>query len=174
MAVLHLYVWNTDLSEKIDAVIEQATAADFSKTSTWQTQWTSSAVEQMPNKVALHRKSDGELLGLMSYALDDKGLAVEIIYIESAEHSNANLLKEQCRKKKYIGIARALFAYAISVSKNAGYDGVLYFKAKTDELRKYYINEFGAIPVGRYDPYRLVIWEDEAQAIISDYEEERT
>ena len=113
-------------------------------------------------------------MGLMSYALDDKGLAVEIIYIESAEHSNANLLKEQSRKKKYIGIARALFAYAISVSKNAGYDGVLYFKAKTDELRKYYINEFGAIPVGHYAPYRLAIWEDEAQAIISDYEEEQT
>ncbi len=25
--------------------------------------------------------------------------------------------------------------------------------------------------IGRYDPYRLVIWEDEAQTIISDYEE---
>ena len=173
MAVLHLYVWNADLSEKIDAVIEQATSDDFAKTTAWQTQWTSPAAGRMPNKVALHRKNTGELLGLMSYALDDKGLAVEIIYIESAEHSNANLLKVKDRKKKYIGIARALFAYAISVSKDAGYDGVLYFKAKTDELRKYYINEFGAIPVGHYDPYRLVIWEDEAQAIISDYEEEQ-
>jgi hypothetical protein len=53
----------------------------------------------------------------------------------------------------------------------AGFDGVLYFKAKTDELREYYIREFGASPVGRYDPYRLVIWEDAAQAIVQQYQE---
>ena len=48
----------------------------------------------------------------------------------------------------------------------------LYFKAKTDELREYYIREFRAAPVGRYDPYRLVIWEDAAQDIISEFQEE--
>lgn len=50
-------------------------------------------------------------------------------------------------------------------------DGELFFKAKTDELRKYYMQEFGAMPVGRYDPYRLVIWEDAAANILSDFEE---
>ena len=123
----------------------------------------------MPNKVALHRADNDELLGLMSYELDASGLAVEIIYIESAGHSNANLLNQTRRSKKYIGIAKALVAYAIEVSLDAGYDGVLYFKAKSDRLREYYIDNFGALPLGRYDPYRLVIWEEAAAQIIADY-----
>ena len=48
---------------------------------------------------------------------------------------------------------------------------MLFFKAKTDELREHYMREFGAMPVGRYDPYRLVIWEDAAVEILSGYEE---
>ena len=54
----------------------------------------------------------------------------------------------------------------------AGYGGVLVFKAKNDNLLEYYMKEFGAVQVGRYDPYRLVIWEDEAEEIISAYREE--
>ena len=73
-------------------------------------------------------------------------------------------------QKKYIGIAKALFAYAASVSVEAGFGGVLFFKAKTSELREYYIREFGAMPLGSYDPFRLIIWEDAAERIISEYQ----
>ena len=171
MSQLSLYVWNAELSEKVPAYVVQADDADFRATANWQTNWKSSAVRKMPNKVALHKANDEELLGLMSYELDGTGLAVEIIYIESAGHSNANLLKINGQRKKYIGIARALIAYAAQVSIDAGFDGVIYFKAKTDELRKYYMKEFGATPVGHYDPYRLVIWEDAAQDIIAGFKE---
>ena len=124
----------------------------------------------MPNKVALRRRDNAELLGLMSYEFDEKGLAVEVIYLESAGHSNANLLHTKGGQKKYIGIAKALFAYAASVSVEAGFGGVLFFKAKTSELREYYIREFGAMPLGSYDPFRLIIWEDAAERIISEYQ----
>lgn len=168
---LKFYVWNADMSDKIPVSVVPASQSDIKATKDWQTSWTSSAAKEMPNKVALHRADDGELLGLMSYELDQGALAVEIIYIESAAHSNANLLHATGQSKKYIGIARALIAYAAKASIDAGFDGVLFFKAKTDELRKYYMQEFGAMPVGRYDPYRLVIWEDAAANIISDYRE---
>lgn len=82
----------------------------------------------------------------------------------------ANLLHTEGRAKKYIGIAKALFAYAVSVSIENGYDGVLVFKAKTSELVEYYIREFGASRAGSYDPFRLVIWEDAAQMLIKDFE----
>ena len=124
----------------------------------------------MPNKVALRRTDTNELLGLMAYAVDDAILAVEIIYVESADHSNANLLHEIDGEKKYIGIAKALFAYAVSISMENGYDGVLVFKAKTSELVEYYIREFGASHVGSYDPFRLVIWEDAARELIDYFE----
>lgn len=106
----------------------------------------------------------------MAYIVDGRSLAVEIIYVESADHSNANLLHAEERTKKYIGIAKALFAYAVSISTENGYDGVLVFKAKTSELVGYYIREFGASCAGSYDPFRLVIWEDAAQLLIKDVE----
>ena len=67
-------------------------------------------------------------------------------------------------------IAKALFAYAVSISMENGYDGVLVFKAKTSELVEYYIREFGASHVGPYDPFRLVIWEDAAQELVDYFE----
>ena len=70
----------------------------------------------MPNKVALRRRDNAELLGLMSYEFDEKGLAVEVIYLESAGHSDAKLLHARRGQKKYIGIAKAFFAYAAAVS----------------------------------------------------------
>ncbi len=91
MTNLQLFVWNHDFSNQIPADIRPASDADLTKT--WQTLWTSRAAKQMPNKVALCRTDNSELWGLMSYELDQKGLAVEVIYIESAGHSNANLLR---------------------------------------------------------------------------------
>ena len=168
---MQLYVWNHAMSEKYPVEVECATMEDFKDTTLWQTQWTSLAVAAMPNKVALRRADTDELLGLMSYDLNEQGLAVEVIYIESAAHSNANLLHRTGEAKKYVGIARALFTYAVQVSLDSGFDGVIFFRAKTSQLRTYYMKEFGAVPMGRYDPFRLIIWEDAAAEILASYEE---
>lgn len=61
-------------------------------------------------QVALRRTDADELLGLMAHAVDDTILAVEIIYIESADHSNANILHEFSGEKKYIGIVKQLLS----------------------------------------------------------------
>ena len=106
----------------------------------------------------------------MSYAADEKFMAVEVVYLESQPESNANLLHSAGQAKRYLGIAKALFAYAVKESVENGFDGVVLFKAKTDTLLRYYIREFGARQVGRYDPFRLVIWEDVAQNLIKEYE----
>ena len=170
--MLSLFVFEKESGNKILAEVREATEKDLKLTSGWQTNWTSDYVLKLPNKVALVRKDNQELLGLMSYVSDGRMLAVEILYIESAAHSNANLLNQKNETKKYLGIAKALFAHAVDVSLKEGFDGVLVFKAKTTELVKYYIEEFGARHVGSYDPFRLVIWEDAAQSIISYYEKE--
>ena len=155
---------------EVPTYVSHATADDLQATTKWQTKWTSKAAQDMPNKVALRRTDTNELLGLMAYVVDDAILAVEIIYVESADHSNANLLHEIDGEKKYIGIAKALFAYAVPISMESGYDGVLVFKAKTSKLVEYYIREFGASHVGSYDPFRLVFWEDAAQELIDYFE----
>lgn len=108
----------------------------------------------------------------MSYEVDRGILAVEIIYIESALHSSKNMIHALNVQKKYIGIAKVLYAYAIQVSLDEGFDGILVFKAKTTELADYYIREFGARHAGSYDPFRLIIWEDATKNILNEYREE--
>ena len=167
--MLSLFVLDSISGEKIPASVSPATKQDLAATQNWQTSWTTPYALDLPNKVALHRTDDDELLGLMSYELDEKGLAVEIIYVESAGHSNANLLHADGGHKKYIGIAKALFAYAVQVSLENNFDGVLYFRAKTSELAEYYKTRFGAIAPVRYDPFRMLILEDAAAKLISEF-----
>lgn len=169
--MLNLFVLDAEQDQKIPSVVVAATEQDLALTSDWQTNWLSDEAVAMPNKVALHRKDTNELLGLMSYSVDERALSVEIVYIESAKHSNANMLWSTRKPKKYIGIAKALFAYAVDVSRNAGFDGIVVFKAKTTKLREYYIEEFGARHAGSYDPFRLILWEDAAAKIIEEFEE---
>lgn len=65
MSQLSLLVWNAEFSEKVPVYVVQAGDADFRSTANWQTNWKSSAAQKMPNKVALHKANDEELLGLM-------------------------------------------------------------------------------------------------------------
>lgn len=167
---MQLFVWNEDCTQRILAYVTPANSKDFMETVDWQTRWTTPEIASMPNKVALRRTDNEELLGMMSYELNQRGLAVEVIYVESAGHSNANLLKGTSGRKRYNGIAKALFAYAAKVSLDAGFGGVLFFKAKTTELRAYYMRVLGATTLGHYDPFRMIIWEDAAAQIISEYE----
>lgn len=167
--MLGLFVLDAASGGKIPAFVRPANQSDLAATQDWQSNWTSPFAVGLPNKVALCRTETNELLGLMSYELDQGSLAVEIIYLESARHSNANLLHAEGGQKRYIGIAKVLFAYAVQVSLETGFDGVLVFRAKTSDLLEYYQQEFGARQVGAYDPFRLVIWEDAAERLISGY-----
>lgn len=168
---LNLFVRLMQGGQKIPAFVKPAVEADLKKTASagWQTSWKMPSAQKFPNKVAL-KTEDGELLGLMSYVCDEKFLAVEVVYLESQPESNANLLHLTGQEKRYRGIAKALFAYAVQESIEHGFDGVVLFKAKTDTLLEYYIQAFGARQVGRYDPFRLVLWEDVAQKLIEEYE----
>lgn len=167
--MLDLFVLDAVSSERIPVFIRAAEEADLTATQDWQTSWTTPFAASLPNRVALCRIENDELLGLMSYELDHGSLAVEIVYVESARHSNANILHAGGGRKQYIGIAKALFAYAVQVSLEAGFDGVLVFRAKTSDLLGYYQREFGARQVGAYHPFRLVIWEDVAERLIAEY-----
>ena len=138
LRMLDLFVRDAVSDEKVPAVVNAATEQDLAPTKDWQTSRETTFARGLPNKVALRRTDNGELLGLMSYELDEKGLAMEIIYMESARHSNANLLHAEGGHKRYYGIARVLFAYAVQVSMDAGFDGILVFKAKTSDLLDYY------------------------------------
>ena len=71
--MLNLYVLDAVSSKKVPAEIDPASKEDFAATHDWQTNWESTYARQLPNKVALHREDNYELLGLMSYELDERG-----------------------------------------------------------------------------------------------------
>lgn len=121
------------------------------------------------NEVALCYLESNELLGRIFYELNQRNLAVEIICFESVRHGNANLFHIHGGHRQYFGIPKALFAYATQVSIEAGFDGVLVFRAKNTESLDYYQQEFGACQIGAYDPFRLVIWEYTEERLIAEY-----
>ena len=59
-----------------------------------------------------------------------------------------------------------MFAYTVQVSLDAGFDGVLDFKAKISDLLDYYARAFGVRRATAYDPFWMIIWEDAAERII--------
>lgn len=170
---MNLYVFDSEHKNKIPVYVDAATQADLASTkSGWQTRWTSNFIREMKNKVALKRVDDDELLALMSYEISSESTAVEIIYIESAGHSNANYLKHK-EPKKYLDIPKPLFAYAAMESRKAGYDGILVLKAKTTKHIDYYRSEYGAQQVSPHgDPFRMVIWDDITSALIDIFQDE--
>ena len=64
--MLNLFVVDAASREKIPATVKTATEQDMAVTKDWQTDWTTPYASQFPNKVALHRSDNDELLGLMS------------------------------------------------------------------------------------------------------------
>ena len=68
---------------------------------------------------------------------------VYIQYIESHPASNPTLTP----KKKYLNIGRMMVAFGIQLSIDSGKNGVVTFEAKTSELARHYIHDFGAIRI---------------------------
>ena len=93
-------------------------------------------------------------------------IATRIFSIQRADRKSTSGLQRHCLLTPY----RFRWMQDLTqISLDAGFDGVLIFKAKTSELLSYYMEKFGARQVASYDPYRLVIWEDAAEDILSTF-----
>lgn len=158
---------STGLSQ-IPATIRPAEPADYFKTvqEHWQTDWMSDFIQQEElEKYTLELTESRELVGLGAYRDMPDGMLVYIEYIESAPGSNPALSVN----RKYRGIGAALLAYGIQLSIDYGYGGAIYLKAKTSAIREHYIQDFGAIPFSRIDPYLLLIDGDAAKSLFTQF-----
>ena len=66
-----------------------------------------------------------------------------------------------------------MFAAAVKESLSLGHDGAVYGFAKNEELLRYYIREFGAIPAPVIHPFQFFIADEAAQNLIDTYNYER-
>ena len=113
---------------------------------------------------ALRVKDSSEVIGLIGLTDDKFNKAVYVDLIE-ASPVNSPKNKNFKGKKDYSGIGGRLLAEAIKESYEKGYDGFIYFDAKT-KLIEYYKREFGARLIGTQ---RMAIFEEEAKKLYEKY-----
>jgi len=104
----------------------------------WLFNWTA-LFENGYEVMALSLKDSQEFEGLVAYQVQPENNSVYVALVESAPHN-----KEP--NKKYDGVGGHLFAIAVKKSFDLGYEGHIYFQAKT-ELVDYYAKVFNATVV---------------------------
>ena len=114
--------------------------------------------------LAIKDKSTSEVIGLIGLTDDKSNKAVYVDLIEASPANNPKN-KNFKGKKEYSGIGGRLLAEAVKESYEKGYDGFIYFDAKT-KLIEYYKREFGARLIGTQ---RMAIFEEEAKKLYEKY-----
>ncbi len=172
MASFSLHIWNRDQT-RVSVVMSKASRQDLEVTGSavWQTDWTSDYIAT--DRFALYalKTEAGELVALAAYEVREENLAVHIVYMESQPESNPT----QAPVPKYRGVGRALVAYGIKLSVDAGFNGDVTLDAKTPELARHYERDFGAFRIpgrNRDAAPRYLICDEAAQTIFTDYLEE--
>lgn len=90
------------------------------------------------------------------------------IFLKTHPESNPTLTTE----RKYLDIGRMMIAFGIQLSIDSGKNGVVTFEAKTDELARHYIRDFGAIRVFAKQsggPIMLMIADNAALSLFNTY-----
>ena len=137
----------------------------------WQTDWTSDYITTNRFDLYSLKTLEGELVALGAYEVREENLAVHIIYMESLPESNPTC----SAVPKYRGVGRAMVAYGIKLSVDAGVNGDVTLDAKTPELARHYERDFGAFRVPgreRDAAPRYLFCGEAAQIIFTDYFEE--
>lgn len=170
MARFELFVWDR-AGEKVPTKVLRATREDLESTAAapvWQTDWTAEYIAESGFEIYALKTRDGRLVALGAYEIEEDVVAVHIVYMESQAQSNPTL----CKEPKYRGIGRALIAYGIKLSVDAGFNGDVTLDAKTPELAKHYERDFGALLIpgrGSGAAPRYLICDEAAIEIFTSY-----
>jgi phage putative head morphogenesis protein, SPP1 gp7 family len=148
-----------------DKLVDTETSEIFPKKgefSDWEFDWT------MPKKngfkvYELKAEGDNNAQGLIALKKDDKNQAMEIDIVEAAPQNNPH--NPKFTSKQYAGVGGHLFAEAVKQSYEAGFDGFVFFKAKTD-LIDYYSEALKAKLINPGD--RTMIIDERAAKILFD------
>ncbi len=87
-------------------------------------------------------KLENELIGLGAYEINESSLVIHIVYMEAQPESNPVIVGKD---RKYRGIGKLLIAYGIKLSIDNGFNGDVVLEAKTTELARHYVEDYGAV-----------------------------
>lgn len=155
---------NAKTGEIIQTSIEQIhpNKSDFKD---WEFDW-SKPESKGYSVYALKAEGDSRIQGLIATKSDPINYAINIDIVESAPHNNTHNKNNVGGKKEYEGVGGHLFAEACRQSKEAGYDGYVFFDAKNN-LIPHYQSKLGAMQIG--SSQRMIIDETSAQKLIDKY-----
>lgn len=154
---------NSD-GKTIDTFIEKV-SPNANDCAEWEFDWTKPEKDGY-SVFALKAVGDDRIQGLISLMNDKDNYAVNIGIIEAAPHNSTHNPNNKSGLKEYDGVGGHLFAEAARQSKNAGYDGFVFFDAKTD-LIEHYKERIGAIQIGTSQ--RMYINEEAADLLLKKY-----
>lgn len=123
----------------------------------WEFDWT---IPQKNGYTIRGIKADGDdrIQGMVAMKSDPQNYAINVDIVEAAPFNNPH--NKVYVEKEYSGIGGHLFAEAVKESMAQGYDGYVYFKAKTD-LIEHYQKELGAVLI---NPKERIMAIDERSA----------
>lgn len=162
------YVYDAN-KRRIPVVIAPMTAEDAEQTNAipeWQTSWSGGFLQEDRFECYSVKVND-ELIALGAYEILDESLIVYIVYMESHPDSNPTMTKD----RKYTGVGRLLTAYGIKLSVDNGFGGDVILRAKTTELERHYVRDFGAVRLPSFDSGapRFIIADKAAKRIFFSY-----
>lgn len=147
---------DTKNGERFATDFRHATVRDFAKTKNWLFDWRRELSSNEVYKLFL-KTSPREIQGLIS--IQDRGDHVWINLAEAAPHNLGKI-------KHYIGVGGNLFAIAVKISFDRGYEGFVVFEAKT-KLIAHYHKTLGAVQIG-HSP-RMFIEAEAARKLYARY-----
>lgn len=111
--------------------------------------------------LGLKAKGDDRLQGLVALVPDPKNYAMRVDIVESAPFNNPH--NKKFVTKEYVGVGGHLFAEAVRQSYDAGFDGYVVFRAKTN-LIEHYEKALGAILISPRE--RLMVIDEKGAKIL--------
>lgn len=123
----------------------------------WEFDWT---VPEKNGYSVYEIKAEGDYRtqGMVALKKDKSNYAIHVDIVEAAPFNSPH--NKNFVKKEYSGVGGHLFAEAVKQSYEAGFDGAVFFTAKTD-LIEYYQKELGAVLV---NPRQRTMFIDEEAA----------
>ena len=156
---------STETGESFDTLVLPVGKADLrgvTKKNGWRFDWKLELAETNGQVYKLVTQKEPDVIqGLVSFEKYP-----DHIYMRLIENAPANVGKG----KKYVGVSNTLIAYGCKLSQDAGFGGVVAFKAKT-ELIEHYQNKLGAT---RISGQRMAFLEKKAKYYIDKYFSKQT
>ena len=145
----------------VDTFYKPAAKKELRSLKGWLFDWTHDDLENS-QVYKLMAEDDERIQGLVAIKKLPRDRAVYVQIAESAPHNKT-------KNKEYIGVGGHLFAIAVQISYESGYDGFVFMDAKNTSLVSHYARTLGALFIGHPHPYRMIIDEEAAYKLIRIY-----